>query len=119
MTISVRTELSHRYSYDSRLDAVFKVTLVAEKRTQAKGFHHIIVIDTSKSMAGEKIELAKKGAQEYAKNIPAGNKLSVILFSSTVQPFPEARMGEILPQINATRTTERYSAQLQRTPCYN
>ena len=110
MTISVRTELSHRYSYDSRLDAVFKVTLVAEKRTQAKGFHHIIVIDTSKSMAGEKIELAKKGAQEYAKNIPEGNKLSVILFSSTVQTFPEARMGEVLPQIKATGTTVLYTA---------
>ncbi len=110
MTISARTELSHRYSYDSRLDAVFKVTLVAEKRTQAKGFHHIIAIDTSKSMAGEKIELAKKGAQEYAKNIPPGNKLSVILFSSTVQNFPEARLAEVLPQIKATGTTVLFAA---------
>src|SRR5437867_12300154 len=99
MTISVRTELSHRYSYDSRLDADFKVTLVAEKRTEAKGFHHIIVIDTRRSMAGEKLELAKKGAQEYAKNIHAGNKLSVILISSTVQTFPEARSEEVRPQI--------------------
>src|SRR2546426_943919 len=32
MTLSARTELSHRYSYDSRFDAVFKVTLVAERR---------------------------------------------------------------------------------------
>lgn len=110
MTISARAEISHRYSYDSRLDAVFKVTLVAEKRTQAKGFHHIIVIDTSKSMAGEKIELAKKGAQEYANNIPTGNKLSVIVFSSTVQNFPDARLAEVLPQIKATGTTVLYTA---------
>ena len=110
MTLSARTELSHRYSYDSRFDAVFKVTLVAERRTQAKGFHHIIAIDTSKSMAGDKIELAKKGAQEYAKNVPPGNKLSVILFSSTVQTFPETRLSDVLPRVNATGTTALYSA---------
>ncbi len=110
MTISVRTELSHKYSYDSRLDAVLKVTLVAESRTQARGFQHIIAIDTSKSMAGEKIELAKKGAQEYARNIPPDNKLSIILFSSTVRNFPDARLAEVLPQIIATGTTALYAA---------
>lgn len=74
MTISVRTEISHPYSYDSKVDAVFKITLVAEKQTEAKGFHHIIVMDTSHSMAGRKLELAKQGAQEYANRIPSGPK---------------------------------------------
>ncbi len=110
MTISVRAELSHRYSYDSRIDAVFKITLVAEKRTEAKGFHHILIIDGSKSMAGEKIELAKKGAEEYAKRIPSGNKLSVVLFASTVQAFPETRLSDVLPQVKATGTTVLFSA---------
>src|SRR5256885_5727912 len=54
MTLSARTELSHAYSFDSKIDAIFKITLVAEKRTEAKGFHHIIVLDTSKSMDGQK-----------------------------------------------------------------
>ena len=105
MTLSVRTELSHAYSFDSKLDAIFKVTLVAEQRSEAKGFHHIIVIDCSRSMAGEKIELAKKGAQEYAKSIPPGNTLSVILFSTTVQTFPDARLSDVLSQIKASGLT--------------
>ena len=110
MTISVRTELSHSYSFDSRVDAVFKVTLVAERRSEAKGFHHILLIDTSRSMAGEKIELAKKGAQEYANRIPPGNTLSVVLFASTVQTFPETRLSDVLPQVKATGLTALYSA---------
>ncbi len=105
MTLSVRTELSHRYSYDSKLDAIFKVTLVAERRSEAKGFHHIILIDCSRSMAGEKIELAKKGAQEYANGIPSGNTLSVILFSTTVQTFPDTRLSDVLPQVKAQGLT--------------
>jgi len=67
VTLSARTELSHSYSFDSKIDAIFKITLVAEKRTEAKGFHHIIVLDTSKSMDGQKIELAKNGAQAQSK----------------------------------------------------
>lgn len=110
MTISVRSELSHSYSFDSRVDAVFKVTLVAERRSEAKGFHHILLIDTSRSMAGEKIELAKKGAQEYANRIPPGNTLSVVLFSNTVQTFPETRLSDVLPQVKATGLTALYSA---------
>lgn len=110
MTISVRTELSHTYSYDSKVDAIFKVTLVAENRTKARGFHHIMVIDTSRSMAGEKIELAKKGAQEYVNRVPPGNTLSVVLFSDKVQTFPETPFSEILPKIKATGLTALYSA---------
>jgi len=110
MTISVRTELSHSFSFDSRVDAVFKVTLVAERRSEAKGFHHILLIDTSRSMAGEKIELAKKGAQEYANRIPPGNTLSVVLFSNTVETFPQANFSDVLPKIKATGLTALYSA---------
>jgi len=59
MTLSARTELSHTYSYDSKIDAIFKLTLVAERRTEAKGFHHIIVLDTSKSMTDRKSNLQR------------------------------------------------------------
>src|SRR6266567_1991689 len=105
MTLSARTELSHTYSYDSKIDAIFKLTLVAERRTEAKGFHHIIVLDTSKSMDGQKIELAKNGAQEYVKGIPSGNMVSVVLFSSTVQAYPETKLSEVLPKIRASGLT--------------
>jgi len=110
LTISVRTELSHSYSFDSKVDAIFKVTLVAEKRTQARGFHHIMVIDTSRSMAGEKIELAKKGAQEYANRVPPGNTFSVVLFADKIQTFPETPLSDVLPKIKAAGLTALYSA---------
>lgn len=110
MTISVRTELSHTYSYDSKIDAIFKVTLVAENRTKARGFHHIMVIDTSRSMGGEKIELAKKGAQEYANRVPPGNILSVVLFADKIQTFPETSLPDVLPKIKAAGLTALYSA---------
>ncbi len=110
MTISVRTEISHPYSYDSRVDAVFKITLVAEKQVEAKGFHHIIVLDTSHSMAGTKIELAKKGAQEYWSRIPSGNKISFITFSDAVHTYPDAALDKVLPQVKATGMTALFSA---------
>ncbi len=110
MTLSARTELSHSYSFDSKIDAIFKITLVAERRTEAKGFHHIIVLDTSKSMDGQKIELAKNGAQEYVKSIPSGNIVSVVLFSSTVQAYPETKLSEVIPKIRASGLTALYAA---------
>src|SRR5712692_4141784 len=114
MTISIRTELSHNYSFDSTVDAIFKITLVAENRAEAKGFHHIIVIDTSTSMAGQKIELAKRGAEEYAKKIPPGNRVSIVTFSDTVRTYPETDLSKVLPTIKAAGLTALYSA-LQST----
>ena len=110
MTISVRTEISHPYSYDSKIDAVFKITLVAEKQAQAKGFHHIIVLDTSHSMAGKKLDLAKKGAQEYANRIPTGNKISFVTFSDSVHTYPDTNVDKILPEIKATGMTALFTA---------
>jgi Ca-activated chloride channel family protein len=114
MTISVRAELSHAYSFDSKTDAVFKVTIVGERRAEARGFHHIIMIDTSRSMAGEKIELAKKGAEEYAKRIPSGNTISIVTFSDTVHNYPDTPLAQILPDIKASGWTSLYAA-LQST----
>ena len=110
MTISLRTELSHPYSYDSDVESVFKITLVGEKQAEAKGFHHIIVLDTSHSMAGKKIELAKKGALEYAKRIPVGNKISFISFADSVRTNPNVDLANILPKIKAEGMTALYSA---------
>jgi Ca-activated chloride channel family protein len=110
MTISLRTELSHSYSYDTDVNAVFKVTLVGEKHAEAKGFHYIIVLDTSHSMAGKKIALAKKGALEYRNRIPAGNEISFITFSDTVHSYPKRDLASILPEIKAEGMTALYSA---------
>ena len=61
-------------------------------------------------MAGEKIELARRGAQEYANRIPPGNTLSVVLFSNTVETFPQTKFSDVLPKIRATGLTALYSA---------
>jgi len=110
MTLSVRTELSHSYSYDSKVDAVFKITLVAEKQAEAKGIQHIIVLDTSHSMAGKKLELSKKRAQEYWSRIPTRNKVSFITFSDSVHTYPDTNLATTLPGIKATGMTALYSA---------
>src|SRR5439155_6375202 len=110
MTLSVRTELSHSYSYDSKVEAVFKITLVAEKQPDAKGFQHIIVLDTTHSMAGTKLELAKKAAQEYWRRIPTGNKVSFITFSDSVHTYTETNRSTTLPGLKATGLTSLYSA---------
>src|SRR5437879_7258616 len=110
MTLSVRTELSHSYSYDSKVDAVFKITLVAEKQAEVKSFEQIIVLDTSHSMAGKKLELAKKGAQEYWSRIPTGNKVSFITVSDSVHTYPDTNLSTTLPGIKATGMTALYSA---------
>src|SRR2546430_14612446 len=110
MTISIRTELSHNYSFDSSIDCIFKLTLVAESRAEAKGFHHIIVIDASTSMAGQKIELAKRGAEEDAKQIPSGNRGSIVTFSDTVHTYPQNDLSKVFPTIKTTEPTTPYYA---------
>ncbi|MCG3108168.1 hypothetical protein L3N51_00449 [Metallosphaera sp. J1] len=84
MTLSMKVEVSHRYSFNSDLKMAFKILLVPEKISTATGFHYIVLLDTSGSMDGLKIESAKKGAIELLKRIPQGNKVSFITFSSRV-----------------------------------
>src|SRR2546427_12528703 len=61
-------------------------------------------------MAGKKLELAKKGAQEYWSRIPTGNKVSFITFSDSVHTYPDTNLSTTLPGIKATGMTALYSA---------
>ncbi|TMI35560.1 VWA domain-containing protein [Candidatus Bathyarchaeota archaeon] len=61
-------------------------------------------------MAGTKIDLAKKGAQEYWSRIPSGNKISFITFSDAVHTYPDAALDKVLPQVKATGMTALFSA---------
>ncbi|BDB97966.1 vWA domain-containing protein [Saccharolobus caldissimus] len=89
MTLSLRVDVSHKYSYNSDVRYIFKILLVPEKLGSATGFHYIIALDISGSMAGYKIDLAKQGAIELFKRIPKGNKVSFITFSSSVNVIKE------------------------------
>ncbi|EWG06818.1 MAG: hypothetical protein ASUL_07589 [Candidatus Aramenus sulfurataquae] len=89
MTISMKVEVSHKYSFSTETRVVFKILLVPEKVTTASGFHYIVLLDTSGSMEGLKLENAKTGAIELSKRIPQGNKVSLITFSTHVNVVKE------------------------------
>ena len=89
MTISLRVELSHRYSWTSETRAVFKVILVPEKRAPARGIHYILLLDVSPSMEGQKIETAKAATIELLKRIPQGNRATLITFCNEIIPIGE------------------------------
>ena len=91
MTVSLRVELSHKYSWTNEVKAVFKLVLVPEKKALATGFHYILLIDASTSMQGQKMETAKAGAIELLSRIPEGNRATVIAFSHEVRVLGEYR----------------------------
>jgi Ca-activated chloride channel family protein len=102
MTISMRVEASHKYSFNSPVRAVFRIILVPEKVALATGFHYIILLDTSGSMYGMKIETAKQGAIQLLNRIPPGNKITFITFSSKVNKLSEfADAPSLVSQIEA------------------
>lgn len=90
MTLSMRVETSHKFSFSSPVRYMFKILLVPERLGTAKGFHYIVLLDTSGSMAGYKIEVAKKGALALLSRIPDGNKVTLITFSDSVKVLNEA-----------------------------
>ncbi|QKQ99172.1 VWA domain-containing protein [Metallosphaera tengchongensis] len=123
MTLSVKVESSHKYSFNSEIKMVFKVLLVPEKIGTATGFHYIVLLDTSGSMDGLKIDNAKKGAVELLKKIPPGNKVSFITFSSRVNIIrefsdPEDLTHEIV-NLNAGGQTAFYTALLTAFNLHN
>lgn len=90
MTISVKLNGSHGKSFTSEVRYMFKLTLVPEEAKDVRGFHYIIMIDSSGSMDGMKINLAKEGAKSVIGKIPSGNKVTLVSFSSEVKVLVQA-----------------------------
>jgi Ca-activated chloride channel family protein len=107
---------SHKYSFQYPAKYVFKIVLVPEKVTTARGFHYVLLVDTSGSMEGFKIELAKKGALELLNRIPEGNKVSVLSFGERVNLLAEAvnptDASQAIQNLTAEGSTPLYSALL-------
>ena len=64
----------------------------------------LLVIDTSGSMAGDKIEQAKTAAQLFVENMPPQNQVGLVRFDSAVTlvvppASAEGNRGEIIQQI--------------------
>ncbi|MDT7900270.1 MAG: VWA domain-containing protein [Sulfolobales archaeon] len=116
MTISMKVFGSHKYSFQYPAKYVFKIVLVPEKVTTARGFHYVLLVDTSGSMEGFKIELAKKGALELLNRIPEGNKVSVLSFGERVNLLAEAvnptDASQAIQNLTAEGSTPFYSALL-------
>ncbi|MCI4456002.1 MAG: VWA domain-containing protein [Sulfolobus sp.] len=117
MTISMKVFGSHKYSFQYPAKYVFKIVLVPEKVTTARGFHYVLLVDTSGSMEGFKIELAKKGALELLNRIPEGNKVSVLSFGERVNLLAEAvnptDASRAIQDLTAEGNTPFYSALLR------
>ncbi|MCG2888443.1 MAG: VWA domain-containing protein [Sulfolobales archaeon] len=116
MTISMKVFGSHKYSFQYPAKYVFKIVLVPEKVTTARGFHYVLLVDTSGSMEGFKIELARKGALELLNRIPEGNKVSVLSFGERVNLLAEAvnpaDASRAIQDLTAEGSTPLYSALL-------
>ena len=116
LTISARLEFSHKYSFTSPVRGVFRLIIVPEKVSVATGFHYIILLDTSGSMQGLKIETAKQGAIELLNRIPKGNKITFITFSSEVKVLTEfsdtasSTLQEVISSVTARGNTVLYTA---------
>ena len=108
---------SHKYSFQYPAKYVFKIVLVPERVTTARGFHYVLLVDTSGSMEGFKIELAKKGALELLDRIPEGNKVSVLSFGERVNLLAEAvnptDASRAIQDLTAEGSTPFYSALLR------
>ncbi|AWR97407.1 VWA domain-containing protein [Acidianus sulfidivorans JP7] len=116
MTISLRVDTSHKYSFNTEVRMVFRIVLVPEKTSVATGFHYIILLDTSGSMEGMKIEKAKSGAIDLFKKIPSGNKVTFITFSTQVNVINEYSdpkdLTESISNLTAGGQTSLFTALL-------
>lgn len=116
MTLSLRVDVSHKYSFENEVRMVFKILLVPEKISTATGFHYIVLLDTSGSMEGLKIEKAKNGAIELFKRIPQGNKVTFIKFASKVEIIKEFSdpldLTNEIQSVNAEGQTSLFTALL-------
>lgn len=95
---------------------MFRLVIVPERVSVATGFHYIILLDTSGSMYGLKIETAKQGALQLLSKIPQGNKITFITFSSTVKLLTEFSdtasnsLPETISSITASGNTVLFTA---------
>ncbi|MEM1626652.1 MAG: VWA domain-containing protein [Sulfolobaceae archaeon] len=105
-------------SYNEEIRGVFRILLVPEKVSLAKGFHYVVLIDNSGSMKGLKIEIAKRSAKELLSRIPKNNKVSLISFSTEVKRLIECQnlsdvKYDLIDTLKADGPTPLYHALIE------
>lgn len=121
MGLIVSFEQSHRYSFTTPVKGAFLLSLVPSSTSVARGLHYILVIDTSGSMAGRKIEAAKEAALRLIRSLPGDNYVSIILFGTRGYPFYEVKMSHRLLR-DARQEAEKIISSMvpaDGTPLFN
>ncbi len=80
MGVEVFVDQSHRCTFLTPLKLAFKVTLLPTGSGAARDLHYIILVDSSGSMRGKKIKVARDGAKMLVERIPDGNYVTLIAF---------------------------------------
>ena len=80
MGVVVDLQLSHRYTFLSPVTAAFKLTVLPAGGGVARDLHYVILVDSSGSMRGKKIRVARQGARMLIERIPEGNYVTLIAF---------------------------------------
>jgi Mg-chelatase subunit ChlD len=93
----------------SRLEAMLPVRMQSERRRDEHSLALMLVIDSSGSMAGAKIELAKDAARATAELLGAGDSIGVIGFSGT--PERRVRIQSATNRLRIATDIARLTAQ--------
>lgn len=80
MGVVVDLQVSHRYSFLTPVGVAFKLTVLPAGGGAASGLHYVVLVDSSGSMRGRKIRLAREGARMLIERIPDGNYVTLIAF---------------------------------------
>ncbi|MEM4130061.1 MAG: VWA domain-containing protein [Metallosphaera sp.] len=112
MTISITFNASHLKSFNLDVSAKFRILLVPESRFEPKDFHYIILLDKSLSMKGEKLQMAKEGANELVSSLPQESYFSLLAFDEKVSILKEHSQSHLIDidEIKAGSGTSLYKA---------
>lgn len=93
----------------TRMEALLPVWMDSERRRDEHSLALSLVIDSSGSMSGQKIELAKDAAKAAAELLAASDSIAIVAFSG--EPERMVRMQSARNRLRITQNIGRLSAQ--------
>lgn len=92
--LSMEAQLSHSVVSSDKSTTVYaryRLTAIAGDTTTERPLDVVLVIDTSGSMAGEKIGRARAAARRLVEQVPAGSRMALVSFDNSGQQRTEMR----------------------------
>ncbi len=120
MTVVVDLQQSHKYTFLSPVNLAFKLTVLPAGGGVAKDLHYVILVDSSGSMRGKKIRVARQGARMLIERIPEGNYVTLIAFGVGKGEVKVLAEGARIPEERdrLLRAVEKLRAE-DGTPLYH